>query len=296
MRKLMWCGVAAMAVMAVCVGMTVQYAVQHSDTWAARCVHAAWHVAVDWNPVVEVGRMVGHQSVRMMRPAKADCCVQTPAPCMPEEPVAQDTMPPVIDVIDLGTLQGLNVQPEQETMTEPVQAAEMVPAGAIEESEPQQEMPPADEDADKAATAENGVNYWLGLFRDGGEEAPQVEEIQMMPTENGQWTSEGAEYTIELQPADTTEPEAELLPMPHEEEATDGDLKQTGATEESDKPAADAEPYPGCPSHSACPAQRCPSSQAAPEDKEPGKAEVDTMEFRSTDDAKPGEFEPKPME
>jgi hypothetical protein len=282
-----------MAVMAVCVGMTVQYAVQHSDSWAARCVQAAWTVVVDWNPVVQVSRMVSHQSVSMMRPAKPDCCVQNPTPCMPAEQSVQETMPPVIDVIDLGTLQGLTVQTDQEAMTEPVQAAEMVPAGAIEESEPQQEMPPADEDADKAATAESGVDYWLGLFREGGDEAPQVEEIQMMPTEDGQWTSEGAEYTIELQPTESTEPEAELLPMPHEEEATDGALKQTGATEESDKPA---EPYPGCPSHSACPAQRCPSSQAAPEDKEPGKAEIDTMEFRSTDDAKPGEFEPKPMQ
>jgi hypothetical protein len=296
MRKLIWCGVAAMAVLAVCVAMTAHYAVQHSDTWAARCVHMAWCVTVDWNPVVQVGRMIGTQSAHMMQPAKPDCCVQATVPCTPADPDAEQSLPPVIDVIDLGTLQGLNVQIDQEPMTEPAQAAEMVPPGAIEESEPQQEMAPADEDADKAATGEGNVNYWLGLFRDGGEEPAQIEQIPM-PKEDGDAT-----FPIPIYSTSPTEQDddAELLPMPHEEEATDGALKQTGATEESDKPGAAADGkedpnachrYPGCPYNGAC-----SKPQAAPEDKEPGKAEVDTMEFRSTDDAKPGEFDPKPME
>jgi hypothetical protein len=302
MRKLIWCCMAAMLVMAVGIGMTAQYAWEHQGSWAGRCVHAAWCVAIDWNPVVQVGRMVGQKSASAMRPANSECCVQTPAPCQSADPGLDQTMPPVIDVIDLGTLQGLTVQPEQEAMMEPTPEAEMVPAGAIEESEPQQEMPPADDEADKVPTAESGVDYWLGLFRDGGEEPAQIEQIPM-PTEEGQPTPIDSDVTIEVtaDSAEGAEPEPELLPMPHEEEAADGALKQTGATEESDKPgvAPDckedpnaAQHYPGCPYNGACPKQHCPAA----DDKEPGKAETDTMDFRSTEDAKPGEFEPKPME
>lgn len=285
MRKLIWCCVAGVVVMAACMGMTAQYACQHPDSWASRCVYAAWHVAIDWNPVVQVGRMIGQKSADMMQPAKPACCAKTAMPCTPADPGPEQISPPVIDVIDLGTLQGLNVPAEQEAMADPTPV--VVPAGDIEETEPQQEMPPADEEAQQTPAAESGVEYWLGLFRDGGEEASDVEQLPM-PKEEAVATSVDDPVT-----AQEDGQEAEVLPMPHEEEAGETGLKQTGATEESDKaPESVPDCKQSCPYNGAMP--HCPASQTAPEEKPMSTADVDTMEYRSTD-SKPGEFEPKPM-
>jgi hypothetical protein len=197
-----------------------------------------------------------------------------------------------------------------------------VPPGDIEESEPARPMPPADDDETckvRCAIYE----YWLSFFaEDAGawkdaEELPLPQEcddeeedadVEPMPPDDCQARQRlRIPDDLELFIAgilETTEPEAELLPMPTEEDGTveEAEPGHEGIPDCREDPHG----YQRCPEVPAgCPGSRCPAPSRQyvpvqpPEEPEPaedhwGKWD-DTAEYRRID-FHPGDFDLRPRE
>jgi hypothetical protein len=195
MRKLFWCGCAALVAVAVCLFVSARCVERNPHSLTARCVHVAWRVATDWNPVVQAGRFMGAQSVTWLRQGqKAPSSCQAPVPpCPPADPGEGHATPPVIEVIDLSSFpQPRNPNDPTTTMlpavarhSDGLEEVEVVPPGAIEDSEPvPPPMPPCDDDEPMMVDGEL-LPVPHGMDETDAEELPMPqatdEEADMVP-------------------------------------------------------------------------------------------------------------------
>jgi hypothetical protein len=216
MRKVFWCGCAVVVAAAACVYVTARYVDGHPESTTARCAGVAWRVAVEWNPVVGVGRYIAAKSVGMLQTKSCPKCGEhvKAMPCPKTEPCSEPCQPPAIEVIDLSSFQGLQ---SAEPMKTPEACGEfetvVVPPGSIEETEPTSlpPMPPA-EGEDTPAQGGLTADLLRDLFH--GDDADA-------------W------------------PEPELLPMPHEEDQVGQSLEMLKNILAKALPTASITPVPG---------------------------------------------------
>jgi hypothetical protein len=286
MRKLFWCGCAAVVVCAVGVYWVARWTEQYPQSRTASCARVAWRVAVEWNPIIQVGRALGGRLAGMVQPKEKQVARSQPevVPVCPPDP-GEKCPPPIVEVIDLSTFQGLRSAVEEALRgPDPMPQVETVFPGAIEEAEQAVPavMPPADEDTPQAWPTR--VERWMDLFRDSDEAGwknaedlpmPRVEDADEedvepqsaeqaapeqlpMPSENGnariiikpeeEFAQTGVELTdVFGRPCgEAPEPLPELLPMPHEEAAEELPMPATDEGTVEESETIRPGPVPDC--------------------------------------------------
>jgi hypothetical protein len=300
MQKVLWCCCAAVVAAAACVYMTAKYVERNPGCMPAQCVQAAWCVATEWNPMMQVGRVVGARTVAMMKQikGKSDCCMKPKASSCAAPADEAPCKPSPVEPIDLS---GCYIQHRQQYIppsdevqqTGDSEEAETVPPCPIVEAEPAPaEMPPCEDDDAVQVSEQGPFDDLLNLVREELEAA--VKDTEELPMPHEEAAEEQCKDDFEkfldgiLEPVQSVEEqEPEVLPMPHEEEDAPAG---SGSAEESDTvpmgTASDCQEspdvnqrYPGCPNMGSCTrTQNCPVPQTAPpttpeEKVEPGESE-----------------------
>src|SRR5579862_4351119 len=70
MRKLIWCGGAALMVCAAGVYWAAGWAERHPQAPMAGCARIPWQLLTDWNPIVQVGKAMGAKTLTLFEAPK----------------------------------------------------------------------------------------------------------------------------------------------------------------------------------------------------------------------------------
>jgi hypothetical protein len=335
MRKMVRIGAVAVAASAVFFYLAANYALHHPQSLVSQLVLTSFHLGTDHNPFFKAGQSVGKAAYRVAKAEVTDSDMATEEEeqllCVPpgtpanDEPKPSAISPENRDFIIRTIKDELHPAPlahdtkaHHRELPMPLfgQAELCIPAANDDEDYPRF-MPRCSDDDAPAVTQAAGKSdaksstdplfqFWLGLFQSAAREAdtlgaaePQEDpryfhdeeppQCQEDPVYQHQYpgcpfTGKCPEQTAPpkmIVPVPTLKPKTGLIPS--------GALMRPNGQSDSACQMTDPKKYE-------LPArlrQLLPGDSTEAEE-EPAHPEVDTMEFRPTD-AKPGEFNPKPM-
>ncbi len=228
MRKLFWCGCAALMVCAAGVYWAAGWAERNPQAPMASCARLPWQLLTDWNPIVQVGRTMGAKTLALIQGPKAPPMPKPAvAPACPADPGVA-CQPEITEVIDLSEAQDIQlpqrgdqnspgVMPtwdpalERELAQAMDDQIETVLPGEIEEAEQPVKtyMPAADED-ETPAVKPTPIEKLVDIFQDSDEASLKDAETLPMPRAEDA-DEEDADVTA-------TEDVIEEIPMPSEDE------------------------------------------------------------------------------
>jgi hypothetical protein len=331
MRKIIRVSMIAVAAGGVFCYLAVSYALHHPESLLAQCTLTALHLGGDHNPLYQVGSAVGRTAYRVavgqVTPPEEEeqllCAPPDPLPVQDAAPLEKPTFSPEQHDFIMQTIQEeLQRQTGRPQLSSDKSPSDSLPQSALrtvsqtepplakEDDFPQTMphcldaedtpdlMPPA---ADSKPTSSNDplFQFWLGLFESAAHESGkqsqssyEEEPPHCLEDPAYQYQYPGCPYTgkCPYQERPDTPKMSDPIPAvkPHQKSAPE--KSQPGGKSKEGKKMTDPKKYE-------LPArlrQLLPGDSTEAQEEPAAHPEVDTTEFRPSD-AKPGEFDPKPM-
>ena len=312
MRKVIRVGMIALAAGGVVCYLAVSYALHHPESVLAQCTLTALHLGADYHPLYKVGSAVGRTAYRLANSEGAS------AKLTPEEEEQLLCVPPdPLPVDDAAPLEKPEASHEQSnfilrTIKEELSQADLKPTShseppvadsdddfpktmphCLDMEDMPDVMPPA-ADSKPASSTDPLFRFWLDLFENAAQESEEESQYfhdeeppQCLEDPTYQYQYPGCPFTGKCpgEKQSGTPKITDPVPAvkPNKNSSTGDSIKRKAGKKTDPKkyelPARLRQLVPG------------DSTEAQ---EEPAHPEVDTTEFRPSD-ARPGEFDPKPM-